>query len=108
MRDCNYWGTPLSKIKELYPDVELSIRQLLANACAFAERNLKSCDYILFSKEKMKIDNDVRKKIIDRIKGLKPFETNDLNNLIYALRGIHNFSFHFYQMHRLNLMYHKL
>ena len=94
MSNSNYWGTALSKIKEEYPDYLLSVRQLLANACSYAERNLKECGYKLFSHNEKELDSSLYKKLKSQLKGLKPYDIKSFNNLAYSLRGIHDYAYH--------------
>ena len=94
MCNSNYWGTALSKIKDEYPTYLLSVRQLLANACSYAERNLKECGYILFSNNEKEFDLSSYKSLKSQIKGLKPYDIKSFNNLVYSLRGIHDYAYH--------------
>ena len=72
MCDSKYWGTALSKIKEEYPNYLFSVRQLLENACSYAERNLKECGYKLFSHNESKLEANSYKELKSKIKGLSP------------------------------------
>lgn len=93
-----FWACPLTKIGIDFPSYEKTIRVFLANACSYAERNLKELGYGIFNGNLRlnQYEESIYKMLIKKLKGISDLSMDNLDKEIDILRGIHNYGVHYY------------